>query len=239
MSYVMGFVAAVPVANKDVYRQFAEETVDYFKGLGATRLVEAWGDEVPRGENTDFYRAVAAKENEVIVYSFQVFPDKATADAANEKMSSDAEMADFGDRMPFDGTRMIYGGFEVLSELTGAGVTSYLEGSVIAVPNDQRDAYAAHADTLSKLFVEHGAVRSVNAWGDLVPDGKVTDFKRAVAAKPDEAVVFSWIEWPSKQVRDTAWGKLIKDPRLQQPANGLAFDEGRRIYGSFIPILDA
>src|SRR5690606_4749921 len=119
------------------------------------------------------------------------------------------------------------GGFETLSERTGEGMTSYLEGSVIAVPNDQRDAYAAHANTLSELFIEHGAVCSVDAWGDLVPDGKVTDFKRAVSAKPDETVVFSWIEWPSKQVRDRAWGKLMKDSRLQ-PTNGLAFDEGRR-----------
>ena len=236
MTYVMGFVAAVPAANKDAYRKFAEGSVDYFKGLGATRLLETWGDDVPRGENTDFYRSVAAKDGEVIVYSLQEFPDRATADAANEKMMNDPAMANM--EMPFDGARMIFGGFDAISERKGTGQAGYVEGSVIAVPESARDAYAGYAKTVADLLIERGAVRSVDAWGAMVPDGKVTDFKKAVAAKPGETVVFGWIEWPSKAVRDAAWPKLMEDPRMA--ANEAPdIDESRRVFGGFDILLDA
>lgn len=236
MTYVMGFVAAVPAANKDAYAKFSEDSVDYFKKLGVTRMVEAWGDDVPKGEKTDFYRAVAAKDDEVIVYSFQIYPDKATADAANEKMMNDPDMANM--EMPFDGARMIYGGFEALSDHQGRGETRYLEGSVIAVPSQARESYKAYAENISKLLIEHGAVRSVDAWGVMVPDGKVTDFKKAVAAEPDETVVFGWIEWPSKAIRDAAWPKLMEDPRMNGE-DAPDIDESRRIFGGFKPLLDA
>ncbi len=90
MPYIEGFVAAVPTANKDVYRKHAKEAVGYFRSLGATRCVECWGDDVPKGVLTDFY--------------------KATRDAANKKMSEDPSMANM--QMPFDGKRMFWGGFE-------------------------------------------------------------------------------------------------------------------------------
>jgi uncharacterized protein YbaA (DUF1428 family) len=109
MPYLEGFVAAVPTANKDAYIKHAEEAVEYFKQLGATRVVEGWGDDVPRGEVTDFYKAVQAKDDETIVFSWVEYPDKATRDAANEKMGSDPEMAEM--EMPFDGKRMFFGGF--------------------------------------------------------------------------------------------------------------------------------
>ena len=236
MTYVMGFVAAVPAANEAAYRAFAEESVDYFRSLGVTRMLETWGDDVPRGEKTDFYRAVAAKDDEVIVYSFQIYPDRATADAANEKMMNDPAMADM--EMPFDGARMIFGGFETISERAGSGPAGYVEGSVIAVPDAARAAYGDYARAMAELLVEHGAVRSVDAWGVMVPDGEVTDFKKAVAAGPDETVVFGWIEWPSRAVRDAAWPKLMEDPRLQA-LGGPEIDESRRIFGGFDILLDA
>lgn len=237
MSYVMGFVAAVPAANKDAYRRFAEESIDYFKSLGVTRLVENWGDDVPRGKVTDFYRAVAAKDDEVIVYSFQMFPDKATADAANEKMMNDPAMADMGAKMPFDGARMIFGGFEVVGETTSEGIPGYVDGSVIAVPTDKKDAYIDSIGEFAELFKQHGAVRHIECWGKSVPDGQVTDFKRAVEAKPDETVVFRWIEWPSKQVRDRAWEALFAHPLIHQ--GSAIFDGSRRIVGGFVPMIDA
>lgn len=236
MTYVMGFVAAVPEANKAAYTAFAEESVAYFKELGVTRMLEAWGDEVPKGKVTDFYRAVAAQDGETIVYSFQLFPDAATADRANEKMMNDPIMADMGAKMPFDGARMIYGGFDVISERIAEGDTGYVEGSVIAVPNAAREAYTELAARLAELFIENGAVRSTDAWGKQVPEGKITDFKKAVAAQDDEGIVLSWIEWPSRAVRDVAWPKLMQDPLLQHSAVG--FDESRRIFGAFVPILD-
>ena len=109
MPYIEGFVAAVPTANKAKYIEHAREAIGYFKSLGASRLVECWGDDVPKGEVTDFYKAVQAKEDETVIFSWIEYPDKATRDAANEKMAADS---DTGMEMPFDGKRMFWGGFE-------------------------------------------------------------------------------------------------------------------------------
>ncbi|MET3899403.1 uncharacterized protein YbaA (DUF1428 family) [Devosia sp. UYZn731] len=112
MTYVDGFVAAVPKANKQAYIAHARQAAALFKEWGATRIVETWGDDVPAGKQTDFMRAVAAKEDEAIVFSWIEYPDKATRDAVGQKMMSDARMQAM--KMPFDGARMIYGGFESL-----------------------------------------------------------------------------------------------------------------------------
>ena len=112
MPYVDGFVAAVPKANKQAYIEHAREAAVLFKEWGATRIVETWSDDVPEGKQTDFMKAVAAKPDEDIVFSWIEFPDKATRDAAGEKMMSDSRMQAM--KMPFDGARMIYGGFETL-----------------------------------------------------------------------------------------------------------------------------
>jgi len=90
---------------------------------------------------------------------------------------------------------------------------------------------------MAPLFKEHGATRVVECWGDDVPDGKVTDFKRAVKAEPGENVVFSWIVWPSKQVREAATKKIMQDPRMQPPAE-MPFDGKRMIFGGFEIVLD-
>lgn len=114
MPYIEGFVAAVPTANKEKYIEQARQATAYFKGLGATRIVECWGDDVPTGEVTDFYKAVQAREDETVIFSWIEYPDKATRDAANEKMAADSE-TDM--EMPFDAKRMFWGGFEpVVSE---------------------------------------------------------------------------------------------------------------------------
>jgi uncharacterized protein YbaA (DUF1428 family) len=109
MPYIEGFVAAVPTANRDTYIQHATEAADYFKKLGATRVIECWGDDVPKGEVTDFYKAVQAKDDETVIFSWIEYPDRATRDAANEKMAADTEMSS---EMPFDSQRMFWGGFE-------------------------------------------------------------------------------------------------------------------------------
>ena len=111
MSYVEGFVVAVPAANKETFRKHAADAAPMFKEFGATRMVEAWGDDVPDGKLTDFKGAVKAKPDEVVVFSWFEYPDKAARDAANEKMMSDPRMKQMGVNMPFDGKRMIYGGF--------------------------------------------------------------------------------------------------------------------------------
>ena len=115
MTYVDGFVAAVPAANKADYIKHAREAGALFKEWGATRVVETWGDDVPAGQQTDFMRAVQAKPDEIIVFSWVEYPDKATRDAVGQKMMTDPRMQAM--KMPFDGARMIYGGFNALFEL--------------------------------------------------------------------------------------------------------------------------
>ncbi len=109
--YIDGFLVAVPTANKDAYRNMAEKGWVLFKEFGATQMMEAWGDDVPKGKLTDFYGAVKAEPNETVVFSWIIWPDKATRDEGHKKMMSDERMKSWGSEMPFDGKRMIFGGF--------------------------------------------------------------------------------------------------------------------------------
>lgn len=111
MTYYSGFLLAVPTANKQAYVDHAKKAAPMFKRFGALRMVEAWGVDVPHGKVTDFYQATKAKDDETIVFSWIEWPDRATADAAFEKMMSDPDMQNMGE-MPFDGMRMMWGGFE-------------------------------------------------------------------------------------------------------------------------------
>lgn len=117
MTYVDGFVAAVPAANKEIYRKHAAEAAPVFKELGATRVVECWGDDVPDGKLTDFRGAVKAEAGEVVVFSWIEYPSKDVRDAANKKMMADPRMKAMGATMPFDGKRMIFGGFMPLLDV--------------------------------------------------------------------------------------------------------------------------
>ena len=113
MEYVDGFVVPVPAGNKDAYREMAVKFAPLFKEFGALRMVECWGDDVPDGKVTDFRRAVQAEEGEVVVFSWITWPDKATRDAGMKRVMEDPRMQPGGD-MPFDGKRMIFGGFQVI-----------------------------------------------------------------------------------------------------------------------------
>ena len=236
MSYIEGFVAAVPRNNKEAYRQHASGAVAMFKEFGATRQVETWGDDVPDGKVTDFKGAVKAKPDEIVVFSWLEYPDKSTRDAANQKIMSDPKMKDMGANMPFDGQRMIFGGFQPIND-SGKGLKpGYVDGCLIAVPKANKAAYKEMADKHAAVLKEFGATRTVDAWADDVPDGKVTDYKGAVKAKPDESVVFSWVEWPSKEARDKGWEQASKDPRMKDLK--MPFDGQRVVYGGFSPMLD-
>ena len=238
MAYIEGFIAAVPASNKDAYRQHASNAVSFFKKFGATRQVEAWGDDVPDGKVTDFKGAVKAKPDEVVIFSWLEYPDKATRDKANEKMRDDPGMQDMGKNMPFDGQRMIWGGFAPINDSGATGKPGYIDGIITAVPNKNKDAYREMADKQAAMLKEYGATRIVDAWGDDVPDGKVTDFKGAVKATSDEKIVFSRIEWPSKEVRDRAWERIVEDPRMKEMGKQMPFDGKRVVYGGFAPLLD-
>ncbi|HVI98866.1 MAG TPA: DUF1428 domain-containing protein [Sphingomonas sp.] len=116
------------------------------------------------------------------------------------------------------------------------GAFGYVDGMVAPVPTAAKDDYLAHARMAANLFRKAGATRLVENWGVDVPDGKVTDFKRAVDAKPDETVVFSWIEWPDKQTRDAGMARIMEDPVMRDTP--MPFDGKRMIFGGFVPVLD-
>jgi uncharacterized protein YbaA (DUF1428 family) len=235
MAYIEGFVAAVPRANKDAYRKHAASALPIFKKLGATRMVENWGDDVPDGKITDFKGAVKAQPDEEVIFSWIEYPDKATRDKANERLISDPALNDMSE-MPFDGKRMIFAGFDPVLDEGKKGRCGYVDGSIIPVPAANKQAYIDSMKKMAAVLKEVGATRVVDAWGDDVPDGKVTDYKGAVKAGADEKIVYSWIEWPSKEVRDQGWEKAMNDPRLQP--GQMPFDGKRMIYGGFAPILD-
>ncbi|MGI9302126.1 MAG: DUF1428 domain-containing protein [Gammaproteobacteria bacterium] len=115
MSYIQGFLLAVPTKNKDAYRDMAAKSAPIFEAYGATRIVECWGDAVPDGKVTDFKRAVKAKDDEAVVFAWIEWPDKATYEAAAKQMESDERWKEMPE-MPFDGKRMMWAGFEPLFE---------------------------------------------------------------------------------------------------------------------------
>lgn len=123
---------------------------------------------------------------------------------------------------------------------------SYIDGFVIAVPTANRQKFIDHAKNADGVFIDLGATRVIECWGDDVPDGKTTDFRRAVQAKDDETVVFSWVEWPDKDTRDAAMKTMTdwmenpqkSDPRMDPEKNPMPFDGKRLIYGGFAPLVE-
>ena len=123
---------------------------------------------------------------------------------------------------------------------------SYIDGFVIAVPTANKQKFIDHAKLADSVFIDLGATRVMECWGDDVPDGNVTDFRKAVQAKPDETVALSWVEWPDKETRDAAFAKMTdwmnnpetSDPRMDQKKNPMPFDGKRLIFGGFAPIVE-
>ena len=122
---------------------------------------------------------------------------------------------------------------------------SYIDGFVIAVPTANKQKFIDHANMADTMFVEMGATRVLGCWGDDVPDGSTTDFRKAVKAGDDESIVFSWIEWPDKETRDAGMAKLEAmmenpdeaDPRMDPVKNPMPFDGKRMIFGGFVPVV--
>ena len=114
---------------------------------------------------------------------------------------------------------------------------SYIDRFVIPVPSGMKSQYREMCGKAAEIFKEYGASRIVECWGDDVPDGKVTDFKGAVKAEAGESIVFSWVVWPSKQVRDEGNKKMMDDPRMK-PTPDMPFDGKRMIWGGFQVLLD-
>ena len=237
MTYFEGFIVPVPEANKAAYQQHATGFAPLVRNIGVERMVESWDSDVPEGKVTDFRKAVDAKPDEKIVFSWFEYPNRQARDATNEKFMSDPQIAEAaGKEMPFDGKRMVMGGFDAIVE-EGSGGGSYTDGFVVPVPTSKREAYRELASKMAKVFRQHGATRVVEAFSDDVSHGKVTDFYRAVKAEDGEGVVFSFIEWPDKSRRDEAWAKIMADESLR-PQGEMPFDGKRMFWGGFEKILD-
>ena len=120
---------------------------------------------------------------------------------------------------------------------------SYIDGFVIAVPTANKQKFIDHANMADSMFIEMGATRVIECWGDDISEGKTTDFRKAVKATEDESIFFSWIEWPDKATRDAGMAKLEAmmenpdnaDPRMDPEKNPMPFDGKRMIFGGFEP----
>ena len=115
---------------------------------------------------------------------------------------------------------------------------TYVDGFVMAVPTARKQEFVEHARNGDEVFREQGATRILECWGDDVPEGTLTDFRRAVQATSDETVVFSWIEWPDKATRDAGMKNVMSDPRLSPESNPMPFDSKRMIFGGFAPVVE-
>lgn len=237
MTYIEGFLTPVPTAKRDRYLEHARAAVPMFKDFGAVRMVESWGDDVPRGKVNDLWAAVAASEDETVVFSWFEYPDKATRDAANAKMMADPRLADMMQDMPFDGSRMVMGGFESVSDAGSGRGTGYIDGIVLPLKTADREAFGAFARSVAAPFLEHGALRVMDTIADDVHPGKQTDFFRAILAESAEEPSFGFVEWPDKPTRDAGWAAIMADPRMQ--GKDAPFDGRRMIFGGFTPLIDA
>ena len=109
----------------------------------------------------------------------------------------------------------------------------YVMGAVLGVKADRRDDYLEMARWINAMFLEYGALEVTENWEVDVADGEHTDFRRAVAAEPDEKIVFSWIVWPDKETHDAAHEKMMQDERMQEMPEDMPFDGKRMIFGGF------
>ena len=116
---------------------------------------------------------------------------------------------------------------------------NYIDGYVAAVPTSNREAYRLMAEKMAILFKKHGALNVVENWGEDVPEGKLTSFTMAVKREANESIVFSWITWPSRAVRDEAWKVVMQDPIMQNDDMSKLFDGKRMIFGGFQTIIEA
>jgi len=237
MTYIDGFVLAVPTSNKEAYRKMASDASKVFVRHGAIAFLEGWGEDVPQGKVNCLNTAVMKKPDETVMFSWIVWPDRAARDAGNAAVMVDPDLGGPGMEMPFDGSRMIDGGFEHLfgDAITAPGI---FDGTVMPVPAARKADYKAAAEKMAALFIEYGAVSVVDAWSDDVPEGKVNSFHTAILRKPDEAIVFSWIGWKDAAAQASGWEKIMADPRMAEfsPAS-VGADMGRMIFGSFKPIV--
>lgn len=238
MTYYTGSVAAVPIANRQEYLAHVKAIWPLFRTYGAQRMVETWGADIQKGKVNDLFGAVNAKDDESVVLAWMEWPDRATADASWRMMQDDPAMTELPE-MPFDGSRMIFGGFEPLLNVGTDSAAGYFQGFVLAVPERNRDAYAKMArEAWETAFQPNGCTGMVETWGVDVPRGKQTDFYRATMAQDDEVPVLSWTAWPDRATCDRA-AKAMQADMEGQEFPDMPFDGMRMMWGGFEPIFDS
>jgi uncharacterized protein YbaA (DUF1428 family) len=110
---------------------------------------------------------------------------------------------------------------------------NYVDGFLAAVPKQNKQKFIEHCKMSVEVMKDCGALSVVDCWEDDVPDGKITSMPMAVQKKEDEVIVFSWITWPSKEVRDAGMKRMMEDPRMSEENNPMPFDGKRIIFGGF------
>lgn len=115
----------------------------------------------------------------------------------------------------------------------------YVDGFVVPVKTARKDDYARLSRDAAAVFLEYGAVRCMECWGDDVPEGEVTSFRSAVNLEADETALFSWIEWPDKATRDAANARVMDDPRMQSMMQDDIMSGRRMIWGGFAVLFEA
>jgi len=237
MTYVQGFVCAVPTQAREAFRAHAAAAAEGFIAHGAQSVSECWGDDVPDGEITSFPMAVAARPEETVVFSWMLWPSKEAHDEAMSRAFEDPRLNPKTNPMPFDGKRLIYGGFAPLFETGAARPGGYVDGFVMAVPRSRQEIFRDFCAEYDPVFLQYGANWIFEAWEEDVPDGEVTDFRRAVRAGADESVVFSFVQWPDKATRDEGMRRMMEDPHFAGLT--MPFDGKRMIFGGFVPLVEA
>ena len=209
MTYFEGFVVPVPEANKDAYRKHASDSAPMFQEIRRQPHGRSLGRRRARRQGHRLHgggEGQAGRNGRLLLVRISATRPPATP--PNEKMMSDPRMSDMGANMPFDGKRMIYRRLRRRSSRKARAGGQLHRRLRRPGADDKKEAYRElAAEDRAKVFREHGATRVVEAFGDDVPDGKVTDFNRAVKAEDGESVVFSLIEWPDKATRDAALGE--------------------------------
>ena len=115
---------------------------------------------------------------------------------------------------------------------------TYVHGFVFAVPTENKEKFLKHAKIIAEVAKEYGALKSVQCWGDDVPDGELTSLPISVKKQDNETVVFGWISWPDKETRDKGMRQMVEDPRMRESDDTMPFDGKRCIFGGFEVILE-
>ena len=239
MVYVQGMMAPVSLDKKQEYIELATQAAEVFRKNGALSVIETWGDDLPAGTINDMNTAVLKEDGEGVLFTYIIWPSKAARDEGMEKTFSDPLWSSGNFNPPMDGKRMFFGGFEPIVEIgPHSGGQGYIDGFLLACPTVNKEAYRSMATEAWPMFQKHGAVSLYECWGDDIMPGKLTSMDIATHKKPDETVLFSWVGWPSKAVRDAGMAAMHKDFETAPPVE-MPFDGSRMIFGGFEVILDA